>query len=981
MAVSSLSAQTGRIEGTVTSRATSNALQGARVTLADSSQFVLTDSSGRFVLFNVPAGSAQITASYSGFEDLTQSVQVTSGAQAEASFILASSDTLQLEKFTVNSVKEGQALAVTEQRNASNVKNVVAMDEWGVLPTQNVAELLTRMPGVTASVDEDNLMNYVSIRGQPNTFTTLNIDGMSSTGVSAFGRAPSFHSFSASTIEQIELILGQTPDRRADSLGGTVNLKTRSPLAMSGKRRIDYTLAGSWAASWGDRNVPLKDHPFGPDLSVTYTEVFDVLGGKRNLGITATASYQEIVRSFDFDRMLYENTTNSLAQLRDYTRVSGLNQRFLEAFSMRADYRWRDHTTVSARFLYNAGDEPNFNYTWVNPFFGTNTTVYDPVTNPTGAVMPGYTTNRTEVRPSGNTQMLLTPQHYAFTSRNPTGTLVAEHKFGRLKIEEAIRWSNTIWNSTAGRDQEGGILTLRTAPLGSIGFILDTTDLTGQVFTQTAGPSVYSAANYASILSAAANTTTQPVAQTSTSLVKRDTENRTNEVSAYVNLSYTFGTKFPLTLKTGFDTQNKRVNLFNKNPQRYYAVVGTVLSGELMPLTEFERQNAPAGSRLPVFNPDKIDVTNTAVWYEDTNYTAVQRYTTRRLFEEGVDAAFLMGDTKLGRLRVVGGVRSEWVKTETFTYFRARSTPIAVEPDHFKRAAMDFQAQSADGVYDKLFPSIQFAYDISRNLVARASWSTSYGRPTYQQLIPAVTVNDTTQTVTIGNASIKPQFAKNIDLKLEYYFKNTGAFTVSVYQKDISDLIGGNVNSGETVPLTPDNGFDGLYGGYAILRPSNIGSAEVQGIEFDYRQRLTFLPGALKGLSVRANYAKLKAKGVYNGATELTTDQVAGFVPENANFGLQYAYKKLGLSYDLSYRSGYPSAISLTSPGNGNLFYRALVTHNVGVEYRLRPNVTLFTTANNFTGNGPEIYTYLSNRPRQLLIAPTFVKFGVRGQF
>lgn len=981
-AAPALLAQTtaGRLSGTVTSSATGNALQGARVSLPSLGKTALTDSAGHFVFFDVSPGEVNVVASYSGFEESSSTVTVGATGAADVALVLNSTNVVALEKFTVSSIKEGQALAVTEQRNAANIKNVTAIDEWGILPTQNTAELLTRMPGISFSVDEDNLMNYISIRGQPNTYTTLNIDGMSSTGVSAFGRAPSFHSFSASTIEQIELISGQTPDRRADSLGGTVNLKTKSPLAMTGKRRIDYTLSGVWAASWGDRNVPLEEKPLGPDLSVTYTEVFDVFGGKRNLGIIMTASHQEIIRPFDYDLLQYENTTNAVAAFRDYDKRSGLNRRFIEAFSARADYRWREHSTFSARFLYNAGDEPYFQYTYVNPFYSTSAVPYDPVTNPTGGIMPGYTANRTEIRPAGNAQLLLTPRRFAFTSRNPTGTLTGEHNFGRLKIEEAFRWSNTVWNSSAGRRDEGGQLTMRTQL--PIGFILDNTDLNGRVFTQTSGPSVYDAASYVSTAVAAASAL-QPVPTTSTNLVKRDSENRTNEVSAYITASYALETRWPIVFKTGFDTQNKRVNFRNKKPRRFYAVPGTVLSGSLMPLTEFDKQNAPAGQRVPAFDPVAItdQLSNAAVWYEDVNYTAVQQYTTRRLFEEGVDAAFVQADAKFGKLRVVGGVRGEWVNIETFTFFRARTTPIATQPDHFLRAAMDYQGASQDGSYAKYFPSIHFSYDITPNLKARASWSTSYGRPTYQQLIPGVTPNDAGQTVTIGDPAIRPQLAENIDLKLEYYFKDSGAVTLAVYQKDISDLIGGNASSGIIIPNTPDNGFDGLYGGYTLLRPTNIGDAKITGFEFDYRQRLTFLPGALKGLTVRANYTWLKAEGKYTGATELSTDQVAKFVPGLANFALQYTYGRFGASYDLNYSSAYPDTVSLTSPGNGTTWRRSLVTHNIGLSYRLRPNMTLFANANNFTENGPELYTYISTRPRQLLVSPTFIKFGLSGQF
>ena len=47
--------------------------------------------------------------------------------------------------------------------------------------------------------------------------------------------------------------------------------------------------------------------------------------GSRNLGLAVTASYQEVLNPHDWDINLYETTTNPVAQWRDYTRMSGLN--------------------------------------------------------------------------------------------------------------------------------------------------------------------------------------------------------------------------------------------------------------------------------------------------------------------------------------------------------------------------------------------------------------------------------------------------------------------------------------------------------------------------------------------------------------------------------------------------------------------------------------------------------------------------------
>jgi hypothetical protein len=244
----------------------------------------------------------------------------------------------------------------------------------------------------------------------------------------------------------------------------------------------------------------------------------------------------------------------------------------------------------------------------------------------------------------------------------------------------------TRWHSGHGRGNQGGQYVSRlNAPLG---FILDNSDLDGKVFSQTGGPSVWDVNSYTPILLAAANATTIPVAQTSRSFVKRDTVTKTNEVSGFVNAQYQFETRVPLLLKVGLDSQNRRVNNYQNSPRRWYGVIGSVLNTDLMPLSEFERQNASGSQRVAAFKPAAVSATlsNPALWYEDVNFNATAPYTSRRIMEEGVDSGYVQGDARFGKLRVIGGVRHERVSTETFTYFRARTTPIATQPDHYLRA-------------------------------------------------------------------------------------------------------------------------------------------------------------------------------------------------------------------------------------------------------------------------------------------------------
>lgn len=998
----------GSISGTVNSRSTGNGLQGAVVTLPALKRSTFTDNSGHFNFSGVPAGETAVTASYSGFEEATSQVTVAGGTTADASLVLNSSEVVTLEKFTVSSVKEGQALSITQQRNAANAKNVVALDEWGVLPTENVGELFTRLPGVSFTIDEDNLINNITVRGMvsPNgqSFTRLNIDGMSVTGVSGSGRTATLHSFSGSGYEQLEVISAQTPDKRADSIGGQINLKTRSPLAMKERRRFNYNLSGSLIPPAAERIDTLKDHPTSYSSSLGYMEVFDVMGGKRNLGISLNLAHQLVVRQFNFDLNQYSNVADpSLVFFRDHDKASGINHRFIDAVNLRLDYRFNDSTTVSYRLIYNAGDEPFFHYTHINPFFSSNGTIFDPVTAPTGGIIAGSNQTRTEVRATGNAQMLLTPRRFSFVSNNPTNTLMFEHKFGNLKIDHAWRWSKSHADSGPGIHQQNGQLTLRTR--NPIAFILDNSNLDGQVFTQTAASAatddVYNPASYTAFVLTPANTTTAPVAQTQNRFDKRSTYLDTKEKSGVINAAYTFESSMPLTLKTGLDWNERTFNRTNINPRRWYQVAGTTLTGfPLMSITEFE-QNNNGGKRLPVYDPTDVSRTlgDPNLWYEDLYFSAVQRFSAKRFIDEKVNAGYFQAEARLAKkFYVVGGARWEHADVRTFSYINKGTANVGyvtslMEADPFKRARLNAVDTRTHNDYTNLFPSIHGVYDITPNLKARASWSTTYGRPDAIQLVGTPSASDTAQTVTLGNPALKPQMAKQVEFKVEYYFKNNGLFSATVFRKHITDVLSGNNFTNGTVGQGLDNGFDGLYGGYSIISPRNLGEETMTGLELDYNQRLTFLPGAWKGLAVRANYSLIAASAEFTYSAAQTTPlhrttmQIPGTSPKTGNFGLTYTRSDFGASFDVNYTGKYPvesvATLGINTPQFVQLisYRKDLMTMNLGFTYRVHPKATLYFNVNNLGAKGYDRFLFSENRPREHIVTPRSITLGVTGQF
>jgi hypothetical protein len=68
------------------------------------------------------------------------------------------------------------ALAMNEQRYAPNIKNVVAIDEYGDRGDENIGEILRFLPGVALN-DSGQVPNEVTLRGFPANTSGVTIDG------------------------------------------------------------------------------------------------------------------------------------------------------------------------------------------------------------------------------------------------------------------------------------------------------------------------------------------------------------------------------------------------------------------------------------------------------------------------------------------------------------------------------------------------------------------------------------------------------------------------------------------------------------------------------------------------------------------------------------------------------------------------------------------------------------------------------------
>ena len=117
---------------------------------------------------------------------------------------------------------DAAALAINEQRFASNIKNVVSTDEFGSVAEGNVAEFLKFMPGITIDYTGGNARD-VSINGVPSAYVPITVDGFNV--ASAAGRATARNvqadMVSINNLSRIEVSYSPTPESQGSALAGS----------------------------------------------------------------------------------------------------------------------------------------------------------------------------------------------------------------------------------------------------------------------------------------------------------------------------------------------------------------------------------------------------------------------------------------------------------------------------------------------------------------------------------------------------------------------------------------------------------------------------------------------------------------------------------------------------------------------------------------------------------------------------------------
>ena len=876
---------------TVTGRvrdANNNAfLLGAAVTLRELNREVSTDREGTFVLNDVPPGSYTLVASYLGYSEVSQRVEV-SASGAPVLDLVMGAEVVKLGRFVVEGNREGQARALQQKRAADNVMEVVAADSAGKLPDGNAGEAVRRLPGVFAEIDQ-NEGRYIVVRGIDAGLNNITIDGINAGSPEAATRGAAMDAVPADLISRIEVVKAVTPDMDHSAIGASVNVVT--PSAFDRKESFFYgTIAG------GHNNG--NDHtPYNG--SATYGRKF---GADERWGVVLGASYS--YRNYNSHRM---STNGSPWTQRGAYWVPSTQQLFLygverqrAGFKGNLEFRPTPATQLSFRATFNRFQDREARDLSTHDFAS------GALTNQT-ATTGNFAGGRATIQFRGYLQRH-TIANYALAGKHTAGPNVFDLTLS-TGLAEKLTPSRIDWEFRSAANA-----------------FPNRYDTSSPNFRVTPSDAFYNPASY-------------PFRR----VRKRadvETEDLINVTANVRHNQQFFGRDGFWQIGGKYFSRDKLRDRTNNN---FLAGTGANLLnlgqvGLTLPAPAYfdgyhrmtPMLNVPALEELMISTP-RFFVADPASTLTDSNNGDFH-------IIENIGAGYGMGRVNFGPWSVLAGLRLE----RTDADFAGNEMPFRNGVFQGPRRVRGTRK------YTDALPGIHLRGSPTKDLVLRAAWTNTIARPNYNDLSPSrefdyteITPGLNTGSLSSGNPELKPYESMNFDLTAEYYLRHAGIVSVSAFHKRIDNPIytravtlGGAL--GDSVTTT----FEGLR--FDLLntsRPENAEAGKITGVEFNYQQQLRMLPSPFDGFGFSINYTLVDSEvKVFSRPGEtLPFFKQADDIGNAAIF-----YEKYGFEVRVAWsRTGkYLTSIGANSDGDG--FQRERETVDAKISYRLNRRLKLF---------------------------------------
>jgi TonB-dependent receptor len=287
--------------------------------------------------------------------------------------------------------------------------------------------------------------------------------------------------------------------------------------------------------------------------------------------------------------------------------------------------------------------------------------------------------------------------------------------------------------------------------------------------------------------------------------------------------------------------------------------------------------------------------------------------------------------------------------------------------------------------YSFVLPSLNLRAHLSPTVQARFAFSKNIYRPDFSQinpsynLSPTYTGTDATPTpvnpsqpydpVTdpyqgsgsvSGNPNLKPERVTSFDASLEWYFAKDGYAFVDFYDKELHNLL--DTRSFLTTENVPEVGVVQ----FNVSALTNVTRGSVKGFEIGGQKFFDFLPGALSGLGIGANYTLADSDaGVLAASTIGGAQTKVPLINLSKNsYNLMLMYDKYGWSGRIAYnwRDKYLDSVSEVGVVSLPIYFQAYGSLDASVGYDINEHISVTLDGQNLTDTiqksyqGQEIY-------------------------
>lgn len=979
---------TGSITGRVYNVAADLFLINASVSIKETGATALTDQYGSFRINNVPAGPVTIRVFYTGLAPIEETINVSPGAavQRDFNFRNASQDKLEtvaLGKYVVTAEREtdGAAIALNEQRFSPNIKNVLATSEVGDIPDANIAEFVKMIPGVTVASGQ------LQMRGFPSSATEITTDGnpVASAAQSGETRTVILDHLILNNVSRVEVTKVPTPDTPASSIGGKVNLISKSAFERT-RPELTYRAFFSWtnedkftfSKTPGPINPTSKLRP-GLDLSW-------IVPVNKRFGFSATYTHMEqsqpqglVTEEWVPNSGLtttQKQTTADNPYLRLYTTRDSARITKRDSIGLTFDFKVTPSDVLSIGAWYTHRDLQG-------EFHDLRFTVGDPVVS----FGPTFT-NGPIAR--GSVQNVWTQNSTVGQTLQPS--FVFRHTGQTWKFDAAGSYSRA--SDAIPYIEDSKTFNSGTAQISNV--TVNLSEINGMsakaAVTNAAGASV----NYYDLNSYTFSSATENPRKSSDEILNLRS-----------GIEKELGLVIPVSIKLGGDLK-RNIRDIEKRGSRslnYVGPDGRAKSGDegasvirddsfstKMPSRGAYTQPIayPSASRayaLYATHPEYFALSNSLTPYQN------EVNASKRVIET-ISAGYLRVDTRLfkNRLWLVGGVRYERTDDDGYGPLRDPSRAPASVTDPAERNRLTFvkRGTHVKTKYDGWYPSLSAKYDVTENLVLRGGYAETLARPNFASILPGITLPDpasTSRTISLSNPNLKPWEAKNYDLTLDYYFGRIGSVGVSAFRKDIDNFFGST-----SFPVDPqllalysiDPSIYNAANGYIMTTTLNVGAARISGLEFNYRQKMdfAFLPRWTKDIEFFASFTQNRLEGA-------ATADFSQFSPRTYTLGMNVRHNKFSLSASMIAQGDKRMSLftGTGAPAGTYNYQHDPQAYNLSGDYLIAHHLRIFAAAQNVGARAPVQLRFNSNTPgyarfRNLGDAQyCLITFGVKGDF